>query len=105
MIGAQAGIIWSYDDPSKVTNFDETHPLLVSSTICNNSSFCRWYLSPVWSFSDPKNTQYALLGEWNKWTAVSRQRFNLVTTNAENTKTLIQLVGGVSEKVEVLVYH
>ena len=36
MIGAQTGIIWSYDDPSKVAHFDETHPLFVSSTICNN---------------------------------------------------------------------
>ncbi|CAF3961313.1 unnamed protein product [Rotaria sordida] len=61
MIGAQAGLIWFYDDPSTLTTFDETYPLAISANKCNDSSFCLWYLSPVWSFADPNNTQYALL--------------------------------------------
>jgi hypothetical protein len=64
---------------------DNIHPLTVSANKCNNSSFCLWYLSPLWNFSDSSNTTYALLGELNKWTAVSRQRFLSLTTNIERT--------------------
>jgi hypothetical protein len=105
MIGAQAGLIWSYDDPSTVTIFNESHPLAVSASRCNDSSFCLWYVSPVWSFADPSNTQYALLGNLNKWTAVSRQRFPSFSRNAEARQTTFTLLGGTIEMVEVLVYH
>ncbi|CAF3418034.1 unnamed protein product [Rotaria socialis] len=105
MIGAQAGLTWVYNEPSVVTTFDEAHPLAISGKKCNDSSFCLWYLSPVWTFADPNNTQYALLGEFNKWTAVSRQRFTSLTTNPERTTTIVGLVGGTIEIVEFLVYH
>jgi hypothetical protein len=106
MIGAQAGLIWSYEDPSTITTFDGIHPLTVSANKCNDSSFCLWYLSPVWSFADPSHTQYALLGNLNKWTAVSRQRFPSFTTDAERTKTVFTILGGTpTEMVELLVYH
>jgi hypothetical protein len=50
-------------------------------------------------------TKYALLGEWKKWTAVSRQRFLSITTNAENTETTIVVQVVMSEVVSVVVYH
>ena len=49
--------------------------------------------------------QYALLGEWNKWTAVSSQRFVSITTNAEKTQATITIQGVASEIVPVAVYH
>lgn len=105
MIGAETGLMWSYDDPSNVTVFDESHPLAVSASKCNDSSFCLWYLSPVWSFTDSNNTQYALLGNLNKWTAVSRQRFPSFSRDATGMQTTFTLLGGTTEIVEVLVYH
>ncbi len=105
MVGAQAGVIWSYNDESTLSTFDDIHPLTVSANKCNDSSFCLWYLSPLWTFADSNHTQYALLGELNKWTAVSRQRFISLTTNTERTQTTIILHGAFSEMVQLLVYH
>jgi hypothetical protein len=105
MIGAQAGVLWSYDNPSIVWQFDDSHPLDVSTNYCNDSTFCLWYVSPLWAFADPKETQYALLGESNKWTAVSQQRFDSLTNNNEGTQTTIRLQGASHEVVQVSVYH
>ena len=50
-------------------------------------------------------TKYALFGEWNKWTTVSRQRFLSIQTNTENTQTTIVLQGVISETVSLVVHH
>ena len=49
--------------------------------------------------------QYTLLGEWNKWTAVSQQRFASIVTNAEKSQTTINLQGSSAEAVQLVVYH
>jgi hypothetical protein len=59
----------------------------------------------LWQFNDPIHTKYALLGESNKWTAVSRQRFLSITTNTEKTQTTVVVQGAASETVPVVVYH
>ncbi|CAF1692886.1 unnamed protein product, partial [Rotaria sp. Silwood1] len=68
MIGSESGIIWSYDNAQITSIFDDTHPLEVSTSKCNDQSICLWYVSPLWQFNDPIRTKYALLGEWGKWT-------------------------------------
>jgi hypothetical protein len=105
MIDAEPGIIWSYDNTEQTSIFNDTHPLVVSATRCNHLSICVWYVSPLWQFNDPSKTKYALLGEENKWTAVSRQRFLSITTNSENTETIIIVQGIKSEIVSIVVYH
>jgi hypothetical protein len=105
MIDGQSGIIWSYENPYMISIFDDTHPLDVSAHQCNQSSMCVWYVSPLWQFNDSSQTKYALLGEWNKWTVVSRQRFLSITTNLENTQTTILVQGVISEVVSIIVYH
>jgi hypothetical protein len=105
MIDGESGIIWSYDNSQMISTFDDTHPLHVSSNQCNDSSMCVWYVSPLWIFNDSMKTKYALLGEWNKWTVVSRQRFISITTNTENTETTIRIQGVISEVVSIIVYH
>ena len=70
MIESESGIIWSYDNAQMVSTFDDTHSLNVTAQKCNDLSICVWYVSPVWQFNDVVRTQYALLGELNKWTAV-----------------------------------
>ena len=105
MIDSKPGIIWSYDEAQIISTFDETHPLQVSSSRCNSLSICLWYVSPLWQFNDSTQTKYALLGEWNKWTSVSRQRFLSIVTNTENTETIIGIQGVILEVVSVVVYH
>jgi hypothetical protein len=105
MIGGESGIIWSYDNSQVTSTFDDTHPVDVLANKCDDLSVCVWYVSPLWQFNDPIQTKYALLGESNKWTAVSRQRFVSITTNIEKTQTTIVVQGVASEVVPVIVYH
>jgi hypothetical protein len=105
MIDGQSGIVWFYNNPTKISPLNDTYPLDVSAMRCNDLSICVWYISPLWQFNDPNKTKYALLGEWNKWTAISRQRFLSITTNTENTQTTIIIQGVTSEIVSIVVYH
>ena len=105
MIDGQAGIVWSYDNSQVTSTFDSTHPVNVSTNNCDESHICVWYVSPVWQFDDVLRTNYTLLGELDKWTAVSRQRFLSITTNTEKTQTTVVVQGVASETVQVGVYH
>jgi len=105
MIDSESGIVWFYNNPTKISTLNYTSPLDVSATRCNDLSICVWYISPLWQFNDLNKTKYALLGEWNKWTAVSRQRFLSIITNTENTQTTIIVQGVISEIVSIIVYH
>jgi hypothetical protein len=105
LIDSQSGVMWSYENPSELSTFDNNHPLDISANKCDNSSFCLWYISPLWQFNDANNTKYALLGESDKWTTVSRQRFTSINMSKENNQTTISLEGATAEIVQLLVYH
>ena len=105
MIDGEPGIVWFHNNTEKLSPMNDTFPLGVSAERCHAETLCVWYISPVWQFNDSNKTKYALLGEWNKWTAVSRQRFLSITTNTENTQTTIVVQGLSSEVVPVVVYH
>ena len=105
MIDYQSGIVWFYNNTEEISIFNETTPLHVLSNQCDDSSICVWYLSPVWKFSDSMKTKYSLLGEINKWTPVSRQRFLSIEKNAENTETRIVIEGVKNEIVSIGIYH
>lgn len=104
-IGSDTGMIWSYDGSVKPQLFDDSNPLEVSSSDCGDLSICLWYISPVWQFGDPARTKYALLGELNKWTAVSKQRFTSIATNLKKTQANITIQGVASEIVTIATYH
>ncbi len=103
MIGAESGVIWSYNNSNVVTTFDNSNPLKVLDDQCNNLTICLWYISPLQSLNDSSQTQYALLGEWNKWTAVSQQRFTSIITKENQATITVQGVQG--EIVPVVVFH
>jgi hypothetical protein len=105
MIGGQSGVIWSYDNSNVVSTFDGANPVNVSSNQCNNISICLWYVSPLQSLNDSAGTQYALLGEWNKWTAVSQQRFTSIVTDIKKNEATITVQGAFGETVPVIVFH
>jgi hypothetical protein len=105
MIASETGVLWSYDNFNVVFTFDDSHPLDVTASQCHDLAICLWYISPLWQFNDPVRTKYALLGEWNKWTAVSQQRFLSINTNAQKTQTTITLQGAAAEIVPVVIYH
>jgi hypothetical protein len=105
MIGAQSGVIWSYGNSNVVSTFDGANPLNVSSNQCNNISICVWYLSPLQPLNDSVGTQYTLLGEWNKWAAVSRQRFTSIVTDTKKNEAIITVQGVSGETVPVVIFH
>lgn len=105
MIESEDGIVWSYDNAQVTAPFDNTHPVPVTASKCTDKAICLWYVSPVWQFNDQTYTKYALLGEYNKWTAISGQRFLSITTNTEKTQATVLIQGVPSEMVTVLVYH
>ncbi|CAF4557909.1 unnamed protein product [Rotaria socialis] len=105
MIRSSNGILWSFDNPYKINYFDENHSLEISNKICNLTSFCLWYSSPIWSFNDSSSTKYSFMGEINKWTFISQQRFSSLHTNVDNTQMTIIVQGVVNEIVDILVYH
>ena len=105
LLDAEPGVIWPYYNTSELSPFDEQHPLDVSAKNCGNATFCVWYLSPLWQFNDASSTKYALLGEYDKWTAVSRQRISSIKTDVTKTQTTISLVGAADEIVNLSVYH
>ncbi|CAF4153879.1 unnamed protein product [Rotaria sordida] len=103
MIGAQSEVIWSYDNPTAVSTFDDDHPLNVSATKCHDLSICLWYESPLIKFSS--STKYALLGEWNKWTPMSSQRAVAIANEIGINLALITVQSLLSEVVPFLVFH
>jgi hypothetical protein len=105
MIGGQSGVIWSYDKPDVATTFDDSIPLKVSANKCDNLTICLWYISPLQSLNDSAGTQYALLGEFNKWTAVSQQRFTSIVTDTKMNQATITVQGVAGETVPVVVFH
>lgn len=105
MIDANPGLVWFYNDPFNLKIFDDHHPLEILDTNCSSAFICLWYISPVWYFNDKYRTAYALLGEWQKWTAVSHQRFVSFTRNQENTQLILTIEGVADELVSMYFYH
>jgi hypothetical protein len=105
MIGGQSGVIWFYNNSDVATAFDDSIPLKISADVCHNLSICLWYISPLQSLNDSSGVQYALLGELNKWTAVSQQRFTSVVTDTQKNEATIIVEGVSGEIVPVVVFH
>ncbi len=105
MIGGQSGVVWSYEDSKEVSTFSDVFPLDVLATKCDNTSVCLWYVSPLESLNDSTGIQYALLGELNKWTAVSQQRFTSIVTDTKKNEATITVQGVSGETVPVAVFH
>jgi hypothetical protein len=103
--GTSLGLIWSYDNPFKLFYFNENNSLDISKDLCNETSFCLWYNSPILYFNDSLSTQYSFMGELNKWTFISRQRFSSLILNNNNTQMRILVKGTPNEFVYILVYH
>ncbi len=104
MIGAQPGVIWSYENSSVISIFDDANPLSVSANKCHDLSICLWYVSPRIELNS-NQVYYALLGEWNKWTAVSPQRITAIDNQPENHIAFIYIQGAPGEIVSIVVFH
>ena len=107
MIGApsQSAVVWFYNDSKLVSTFDDSVPLKVSADRCHNLSVCLWYVSPLQSLKDSTDVQYALLGEWDKWSAVSQQRFSSIMTDTMKHEATVTVQGVSGETVPVVVFH
>lgn len=105
MIGAVSGLAWPYDNATDVRGFSAPIPIEITARKCHNLSICVWYVSPLQSLGDAEGTQFALFGEWNKWTAVSQQRFTSIDIDITNNRAVITLEGVADEVVPVVVFH
>ena len=105
MIGGEAGVIWFYNNTKLVKSFADANPLEVSANQCNNLTICLWYVSPLIEFSNSPKAQFALLGELNKWTAVSQQRFTSIEADSTAGQAIITIQGVAGETVSVVIYH
>jgi hypothetical protein len=105
MIDAQSGVLWSYDNAKEIKTFSKTNALNVRAEQCHNLTICLWYVSPLQSLNDSAGTQYALLGKWNKWTAVSQQRFTSIITDTIKNEATIIVQGAANETVQVVIFH
>jgi hypothetical protein len=103
--GTSSGLIWSYDNPFNLFYFNENNSLEISKELCHENSFCLWYNSPLLYFNDSLSTKYSFMGELNKWTFISRQRFSSLYINNNNTQMIIIVQGVPNELVYLLVYH
>ena len=101
MIADRAEMVWSYDNPHAVSTFDETHSLNVSISQCHIVSFCRWYVPSLRSLNGSSGTQYALFDEWNRWMAVSQQRFTSIVTDPAKNKAIVTVQGVSSETISI----
>jgi hypothetical protein len=105
MIGSPGGLIWSFDNPYELFYFNSNNSLQISKDRCNETSFCLWYISPLHQFNNSLQTKYSFMGELNKWTFISRQKFSSLNLNEDNTQMTINVTGVPDELVQVLVYH
>ena len=105
MIGAQSGLVWTYKDPVDVRSFSAAIPIRVSADNCDDTAICLWYTSPILPLNDPEDTRYALLGEPNKWTAVSQQRFKSIENDVQKQQTVITVEGVKGEVIPVHIFH
>ncbi|CAF1317548.1 unnamed protein product [Rotaria sordida] len=104
MIGGQSGMLWSYDDTTTILPFSDTNPLNISHCRCSVASMCLWYVSPLIELGDSE-IYYALLGEQNKWTAISQQRIISIANQPQNKIAIIRIRGAPGETVLMGVYH
>ena len=51
------------------------------------------------------STKYALLGEWNKWTAISCQRIKVIDNQTNINQAVITIQGLPGETVPFLIFH
>lgn len=104
-IGARSGVIWFFNDPNSMTDFNDHSPLHIAANKCNDTSLCIWYISPLIPLYDPLGYQFALLGESNKWTPVSRQRFVTIDADYEQWEITVTVQGVAGEVIHLLIYH
>ncbi|CAF1149166.1 unnamed protein product [Rotaria sordida] len=104
MIGGQSGMLWSYDDTTTILPFSDTNPLNISHCRCSVASMCLWYVSPLIELGDSE-IYYALLGEQNKWTAISQQRIISIANQPQNKIAIIRIQGAPGETVLMGFYH
>ena len=105
MIAAQPGIVWPYDNSTAVVPFSDANPLNISHCRCSAAAVCLWYVSPLIQLTESPTTYYALLGEQNKWTAVSQQRILSIDNQRRNNIAIITLQGAPGELVSFDVFH
>ncbi|CAF3719866.1 unnamed protein product [Adineta steineri] len=106
MIEAKSGVVWSYDDSTTVSSFSDVNPLNISHCTCSAASICLWYVSPLIQLTESSPTiYYALLGESNKWTAISQQRIRFIDNEINNNIAIIGLQGAPNELVSINIFH
>lgn len=105
MLGIESGAIWDRTGSHDVSIIDESHPIHISTDTCSGSSICVWYISPLWQLNGQPNSGVALLGEFDKWTPVSPQRFTSFTIDQTENQVRITYQGMPYAEIDVTYYQ
>ncbi|CAF1132035.1 unnamed protein product, partial [Didymodactylos carnosus] len=100
-------VAWSWNNPFELIKFNSNNSLSITKNACgtnDQNSFCLWYISPVFQFSQPSVSSYSLLGELNKWVPVSKQRFESLEVPKSNDRITFNVRGSSLEYTQFLVY-
>ena len=105
LLNVQSGLVWSYKNPAVVNVFDDNNLLAILKDNFAETSFCVFYLTPVWEFDVTYKSRYELLGETDKWTAVSRQRISGINIDSSQALVSVTIEGSTNEIVNLSVYN
>ena len=105
MLGITLGALWFKTDGS-VSVFKKSNPIHISTDQCSGSTVCVWYISPLWQFNSPQpGSSVALLGDLDKWTPVSRQRFTSIVIDLANNLARVTFQGVPGEEIFILTFY
>ena len=105
MLKMRSGAIWYPLTSGSVEVFDESNPLKIYADACPRSVVCIWYISPMWQFDSDPNSGVALIGDFDKWTAVSRQRFTSIIIDDKQSQATVTYQGVSNERVSIFIFH
>lgn len=105
MLGIKSGALWSKTGSHDTTVFDQSHPLYIHADTCSQSNVCVWYISLIWQFNSQPNSAVALMGDFDKWTPVSRQRFTSITIDPAENQARVTYQDVANEEVYLMTYY
>jgi len=102
MLGMKSGALWLYTTSGHIVVFDQSNPLNIYADACPLLTVCIWYISPLWEFNDQANSGVAFMGEFGKWTPVSRQRFTSINIDHKENQARVTYQGTPNEEITIV---
>jgi hypothetical protein len=103
MLGIKSGALWYKTGAHPMAVFDQSHPLYIDADTCSQSNVCVYYISPIWEVRP--DFKVALMGDFNKWAPVSRQRFTSIIIDPTENQVRVTYQGVPNEEIYLMTYY